>query len=312
MKFTIFLLLLGSCALLLITLWVAFSKRSGSKRSTFKKTKITPTPHRGYPVVPLTREQIAARAARTRHATQVVNEERASAPGMQQVQELLKNNPPPTEDSIPHFGHTHLAMVQEEEKVCSLSASLEKPHESTTKPNRIIENISQNPTETDEYQLERKATELKKSGDLDGAIECLRRAAELRGIKGGTTRLAKYLQLAGRFDEAMDEIEILLDNGKEWAELMFGHQPTATRRLQLASWKARIHRDAVIICKREKNEKLRLIHESAVERWDEKRESLEEAAREASKKQMKAWEEAVENGPDAMADFSKKQQREDT
>ncbi len=173
----------------------------------------------------------------------------------------------------------------------------------------IFENISQNPTETEEYQLERQATELKKAGDLDGAIECLRSAAELRGIKGGTTRLAKYLQLAGRFDEAMDEIKILLDGGKEWAELMFGHQPAAIRRLQLASWKARIHHDAAMICKREKNEKLRLRHEAAAERWAEKHEQLEESAREAREKRAKAREDAIANAPDAMDKFLKKRRK---
>ena len=171
-----------------------------------------------------------------------------------------------------------------------------------------VSRIGENPMDTEEYKLERQATALKKSGDLNGAIECLRKASALRGPGGGTTRLAKFLQLAGRFDEAMDEIKALLGDGKEWAACMFGHQPPKLQWLHMAARAARIHRDAALICKREKNEKLRLRHEIAADLYAEKSKNLDEVSREISANRRQAWEIATANGPEAVAEFLIKRQ----
>ena len=164
----------------------------------------------------------------------------------------------------------------------------------------------ENSVDTEEYKLERQATALKKAGDLNGAIECLRKAAALRGPGGRTTRLAKYLQMAGRFDEAVDEIKSLLDEGREWAICMFGHQPPKLRWLHAAARAARIHKDAALICKREKNEKLRLRHEIAADLYAEKSKDLDKVSQNISANRRGAWEAAVASGPEAMAEFLRK------
>lgn len=127
--------------------------------------------------------------------------------------------------------------------------------------------VGENPTETEHYRLEREATALKQAGDWNGAIEALRKSAVLRGISGGDTRLAKYLQQAGRFDEAMAEIKTLIDDSGAWAKSNFGHQPSNVQHCQRAGWLARIHDDAILLCKREKQSDLLATHEAESKRW---------------------------------------------
>ncbi len=63
-----------------------------------------------------------------------------------------------------------------------------------------------------EYVLQRKATQHKKRGDLDLAIECLRKANEIMLLDGDGMvysqkdylRLAQYLKLANKFEEARE------------------------------------------------------------------------------------------------------------
>ncbi len=65
-------------------------------------------------------------------------------------------------------------------------------------------------------RLGREATDLKSSGDMDGAIQCLQEVKRLMiANPNGCTvqqwlRLPLYLQQAGRFDEAMGEFQELL------------------------------------------------------------------------------------------------------
>lgn len=68
-------------------------------------------------------------------------------------------------------------------------------------------------TKSVEYVLQRKATEHKKSGNINLAIACLRKSNEIMPFSPMSygekeyLRLPKYLRIAGRFDEA-DEEEI--------------------------------------------------------------------------------------------------------
>ena len=74
-----------------------------------------------------------------------------------------------------------------------------------------------------EYVLQRKATEHKKNGRLDLAIECLRKANEIMPLSDMTypiddyLRLAKYLRLDKQFDEA-HKVEEMYTNGNSVAE----------------------------------------------------------------------------------------------
>lgn len=119
----------------------------------------------------------------------------------------------------------------------------------------------ENPIQTQEYELDRKATALKRDGDLDGAIKALYQRKAILGIGYMDTKLAKYLQAAGRFEEAMTEIQWMLNNSHEWALTFFGHHPSSVILEQRTSWRIRIHKDAELICKRAKNQKLQLEHE---------------------------------------------------
>jgi tetratricopeptide (TPR) repeat protein len=125
------------------------------------------------------------------------------------------------------------------------------------------------PTKTEDYLLERQATKLKSDGDMDGAIECLKKAQALRGVLRAETRLAKYLQQAGRFDEAIEEIHQMLSDSNLWAEGNFGHQPRSVRRCQQASRMARLHADGALLCKREQLRDQFIEHEKEACRWRE-------------------------------------------
>ncbi len=127
--------------------------------------------------------------------------------------------------------------------------------------------LAQSITETEEYQLERQATAHKQAGNWAGAIDCLRRAQAIRGPLYADTRLAKYLQQAGFFDVAMQEIQTLIDGSFAWAEGHFGHQPHSVRRCQQAGWLARLHQDAALICKREGEKDRQAHHEAEAEHW---------------------------------------------
>ena len=69
--------------------------------------------------------------------------------------------------------------------------------------------------------LNREATRLRDTGDIDAAIECLRKAAaRMRASSMHHTiqtwlRLPLFLQQAGRYDEAMNEFQRLIDETPE-------------------------------------------------------------------------------------------------
>lgn len=115
--------------------------------------------------------------------------------------------------------------------------------------------------ESEQYQLDRQATALKKAGDLQGAIAALQKRKAIMGLQWQDDKLAKYLQAAGRFDEAMAEIQWLLDNSHAWAQALFGHQPTSVQLLQRTIRRGQIHGAAALICKRAKHHDLQAQHE---------------------------------------------------
>jgi tetratricopeptide (TPR) repeat protein len=159
--------------------------------------------------------------------------------------------------------------------------------------------------ESDSYQLERRATELKKIGDWDGAIAALRRVKALAGDSYEDTRLAKYLQDAGRFDEAMAEIQWLLDRCAQQCKALFGHQPEITIRCQEASHRARIHAAAALICKRAKAASRQSHHETEAAKFAEERLRLHPLSRQAQKDQLNAWEAAKRGGAAGISRYLK-------
>lgn len=73
-------------------------------------------------------------------------------------------------------------------------------------------------------ELEKNATALKKSGDLEGAIKLLKKAFEMRQRTGGMqadslTKYPLYLQAAGRLDEAIVAFSWLIYNAEKMVAL---------------------------------------------------------------------------------------------
>lgn len=155
-------------------------------------------------------------------------------------------------------------------------------------------------------RLNKDATAAKQRGDWREAIRLLRTAKQRQGPMYAETRLAKFLQQAGLFDEAIEEIEWLIEHSNHWAETLFGHQPRSVRRCQQAGWIGRVHRDAALICKREKRLDLEAFHQAEAQRWFNTHENLDALAEKAKKEISDSWDIAKKKGGKAMAEFLEK------
>lgn len=124
-------------------------------------------------------------------------------------------------------------------------------------------------TETETYLLDRQATALKKAGDMNGAVAALRKRKALLGLLYDDTKLAKYLQEAGYFDEAMAEIQWLLDTNQERLALLITspHFSKSARLASHARWCGSFHKAAALICKRQGLPEQRKQHESTAEKY---------------------------------------------
>ncbi|CAM5787543.1 hypothetical protein ACFOHU_07985 [Ottowia pentelensis] len=142
-----------------------------------------------------------------------------------------------------------------------------------------IECCAVNPLETEEYKLDRRATGLRRAGDWDGAIAALRQRKALMGEQWMDDKLAKYLQRAGRFDEAMAEIQWLLDHSQARARRALGHQPVSAQQAGHATHCMLVHRAAALICQRERRADLQAHHEHLAERYGAIRQRLAPIAR---------------------------------
>jgi len=160
--------------------------------------------------------------------------------------------------------------------------------------------------ESDEYRLDREATAFRKMGDWQSAIAALEKRKSLLGSQYQDTKLAKYLQAAGRFDESLTEIQWLQDNSHAWAQSMFSHQSASVVQCQRAGWCARIHDAAVLICKRANRPDLQAAHQQLYDRYIDIAKRLRPLADADRKTKLDDWEIASQRSPDAMADFRKK------
>ncbi len=143
-----------------------------------------------------------------------------------------------------------------------------------------------------EYRLDRQATALKKAGDWDGAIAALRERKALMGWQWQDDKLAMYLQHAGRFDEAMAEIQWLLENSHSWAVKSFSHRPTSVLLRQRAIWRGQIHGAAALICRRAKRADLQAGHERLRDACWSLAEQVRPVADADEKKRLDAWQAA--------------------
>ena len=153
----------------------------------------------------------------------------------------------------------------------------------------------QNTIESEEYQLDRQATAAKKRGDWDAAITALRKRKALLGDQWVDDKLAKYLQQAGRFEEAMLEMQWLLNHSQAWSRLTFGHQPVSVQQSQHAGHSARLHKAAALICKREAQFEVQAKHEHLADSYMSIRVRLEPIANAERKARMACQLETVES-----------------
>ena len=123
--------------------------------------------------------------------------------------------------------------------------------------------------EAEDYKLDRQATALKKAGDMNGAVAALRKRKALLGLLYDDTKLAKYLQEAGYFDEAMAEIQWLLDtNQARLAQLITSPRVSQNQRLAShARGCGAFHRAAALICKRQGLPEQRKHHEATADKY---------------------------------------------
>lgn len=154
--------------------------------------------------------------------------------------------------------------------------------------------------------LNREATVAKAAGDWVRAVQLLQRAKALAGESYHDTRLAKFLQYAGRAEDALAEIEWLLERSLPWAKSAFGHRPTTVVLEHHARWCSSICRDAAAICRRSSRPDLQMHYE---QRWGsyfelvEKLREVNEAHDEARRKER---ESVRESGRQAQLEFHEK------
>lgn len=156
---------------------------------------------------------------------------------------------------------------------------------------------------SEEYQLDRDATAMKKAGDWDGAIAALRQRKALMGVQWQEDKLAKYLQAAGRFDEAMTEIQWLLANTHACAQAGLSHQPASVLLLQRTIKRGQIHGNAALICKRAKAFQLQAEHERERDACWSLVEKIKPVAEADKAALADGWQQAAKSGRVAMTAF---------
>lgn len=100
-------------------------------------------------------------------------------------------------------------------------------------------------------ELNRAATAAKERS-YDEAVRLLQQAKALKGDLYDEARLAKFLQIAGRFDEALAEVQWLADKAGTQAEQLASDQAGATGKQHLRLNKLiAAHTAGALVCKRE-------------------------------------------------------------
>ena len=160
--------------------------------------------------------------------------------------------------------------------------------------------------ESEFSRLNKQATAFKKAGDMNAAVVALRSAKALCDDHYADTRLAKFLQQAGLFDEAMAEIEWLLDHSATWAKTLFAHQPASVVLAMQTGWRARICRDAALISKRAKRPELQAQFDERRGTYAALAEKLHTVTDAEEEDRAKEWEEARKAGGKVLRDLLSK------
>ncbi|MFA7269845.1 MAG: hypothetical protein WC073_10915 [Sterolibacterium sp.] len=134
--------------------------------------------------------------------------------------------------------------------------------------------VQVNPPDEEFMRLSREATEAKKAKDWGRAIDCLRQIKD-RVLASGDfpscMRLPLFLQQAGRFDEAMAEFNLLIQQTKPRIDREFAHALPSVRRSVVASTRMRIYDKMRLACQRQKlpreTERYAKLYEQQRELW---------------------------------------------
>lgn len=151
-------------------------------------------------------------------------------------------------------------------------------------------------------ELNRQATQAKNRSYAE-AVALLQEAKAIKGDLYEDTRLAKFLQQAGRFDEAMAEIQWLLDHINAQAQDALGQQPASLLLRYRIYRRAEIHKAAALICKRAKRHDLQAEHERQRDACMALAEKMEPVVDADQNARIQAWEAARAGGPQAMRAF---------
>lgn len=118
--------------------------------------------------------------------------------------------------------------------------------------------------------LNRQATLASGKGDWAAAVQLLQQAKALQGDSYQDTRLALFLQHAGRFDEAMAEFEWLLERVESQALADFAHQQSteAAHLSHSAHLREVIHDKMRLACQREGRTELAQVHMRLYEQYE--------------------------------------------
>lgn len=143
--------------------------------------------------------------------------------------------------------------------------------------------------------LNRQATAAKDRKDWDTAVQMLRQAKAHQGEMYQDTRLAAYLQQAGRFDEAMAEFEWLLQRVPEQCKAQTAsHSQTHLYACAVRRYET-IHNAIRIAAKRAKRLGLVEKHQALVDTYQSESEKLEPILEREWKAERKANEARKEN-----------------
>lgn len=144
----------------------------------------------------------------------------------------------------------------------------------------------------DEYlaDLNRQATAAKDRKDWDSAVQILRQAKAHQGEMYQDTRLASFLQQAGRFDEAMTEFEWLLQRVPEQCKAQAASQSQTYLYSCVVRRYETIHNAIRIAAKRAKRVDLVEKHQALVDTYQSESEKLEPILERERKAERKAYE----------------------
>ena len=119
-----------------------------------------------------------------------------------------------------------------------------------------------------------RAASAAKERSYDEAIALLYEAKALKGDFYDDTRLAKFLQIAGRFDDAMAEIHWLTQKAGVHAELLVSQKSAAVLQMIRLGRLINAHEAAVLICKRQGRIDLQREHQQRLDMLRPMREKL--------------------------------------